>query len=82
MHPCLGGLSLAHPFGDSLAEVLHPVRHVFLILGTQLQGGPVCQDHLEGVGPVGGVGAPASPTLLAAGREGGGWRSAGQTGQH
>lgn len=59
----------AHPFGDGLAEVLHPVGHVLLVVSAQLQGGPVCQDHLEGVGPVGGVGAPASPALLTAGRE-------------
>lgn len=64
------GLSPAHPFGDSLAEVLHPVCHVLLVVSTQLQGRPVCQDDLEGVGPVGGVGTPASPTLLATGREG------------
>lgn len=61
---CRGNTLGDHPFGDSLAEVLHPVCHVLLVVGAQLQGGPVCQDHLEGVGPVGGVGAPASPTLL------------------
>lgn len=38
-----------HPFGDGLAEQLHPVGHVLLIVGTELQWRPLGQDDLEGV---------------------------------
>lgn len=57
-------LVCTHPFGDSLTQVLHPVGHFLLIVGAQLQGRAVGQDHLEGVGPVCCVCPPASATLL------------------
>lgn len=39
-----------HPFGNRLAEQLHPVGHVLLIVGAELQWRSLCQDDLEGVG--------------------------------
>lgn len=59
----------AHPFGHSLAEVLHPVGHLSLAIGAQLQAGPVGKDDLEGVGPIRGVGPPAATALLPPGPE-------------
>lgn len=38
-----------YPFGDGLAEQLHPVSHVLLIAGAELQWWTLCQDDLEGV---------------------------------
>lgn len=59
-----------HPFGHRLAQYLHPVGHILLVVGAQLQWGTVCQDHLEGVRPLGAVGASAASAMLpAAGRE-------------
>lgn len=59
----------AHPFGHGLAEVLHPVGHLSLALGAQLQAGPVSKDDLEGVGPIRGVGPPTATALLPPGPE-------------
>lgn len=59
----------AHPFGHSLAEVLHPVGHVCLAFSTQFQAGPVGKDDLEGVGPIRGVGSPTATALLPPGPE-------------
>ena len=59
----------AHPFGHSLAQVLHPVGHVSLALGAQLQARPVGEDDLEGVGPIRGVGPPTATALLPPGPE-------------
>lgn len=59
----------AHPFGHGLAEVLHPVGHLSLAIGAQLQAGPVGEDDLEGVGPVRGVGPPTATALLPPGPE-------------
>lgn len=52
-----GGAGGPHPFGHGLAEVLHPVSHLSLAAGAQLQAGPVGEDDLEGVGPVRGAGS-------------------------
>lgn len=59
----------AHPLGHSLAEMLHPVGHVGLAVGAQLQAGPVGEDDLEGVGPIRGVGSPTATALLPPGPE-------------
>lgn len=39
----------SYPFGHGLAEELHPVSHVLLVVGTKLQWRSLCQDDLEGV---------------------------------
>lgn len=59
----------AHPLGHGLAEVLHPVGHLGLAVGAQLQARPVGQDDLEGVGSIRGVGPPAATALLPPGPE-------------
>lgn len=64
-----GGSRDAYSFGHGLAEMLHPVCHLSLAVGTQLQAGPVGQNDLEGVGPVCGVGSPAATALLPPGPE-------------
>lgn len=48
-------LQATHPFGDGLAEQLHPLGHVLLVVGAELQRGALCQDDLEGVGALGAV---------------------------
>lgn len=77
-----GGGGPAHPFGHGLAEVLHPVSHLSLALGAQLQAGPVGKDDLEGVGPVRGVGSPTATALLPPGPEEEGETGARRKGWH
>lgn len=64
-----GGSRDTYSFGHGLAEMLHPVCHLSLAVGTQLQAGPVSQNDLEGVGPVCGVGSPAATALFPPGPE-------------
>lgn len=59
----------AYPLGHGLTEVLHPVSHLSLAVGAELQAGPVSEDDLEGVGPIRGVGPPAATALLSPGPE-------------
>lgn len=56
-----------HPFGDGLAEHQHPVGHVSLIVGAQLQRRPLCEDHLEGMRQLRAVEAPATSAVLTPG---------------
>lgn len=49
--------------------MLHPVGHLSLAVGAQLQAGPVGEDDLEGVGPIRGVGSPTATALLPPGPE-------------
>lgn len=66
----------AHPFGHSLAEVLHPVGHGGLAIGAQLQARPAGEDDLEGVGPIRAAGPPTAAALLPPGPEEEGERGA------
>lgn len=47
MYACM--ITTPYPFGDRLAEQLHPVGHVLFIVGTELQRRPISHDDLEGV---------------------------------
>ena len=58
-----------NPFGDGLAEQQHPLGHVLLVVGDELQRGALRQDDLEGVGPLRAVGAPAASTVLSSARQ-------------
>lgn len=54
-----------YPFGDGLAEQLHPVGHVLLIVGAELQRRSLCQDDLKGVRTLCAVGATAASTMFS-----------------
>lgn len=54
-----------YPFGDGLAEQLHPLGHVPLIVGTELQWRALCQDDVEGVRTLRAVGATAASTVFS-----------------
>lgn len=53
LHTVGVGFAIAtdHPysFRDGLAQQLHPLGHVLLVVGTEFQRRSLCQDHLEGV---------------------------------
>lgn len=53
-----------HSFRDGLTQQLHPLSHVLLVVGTELQRRSLCQDHLEGVRTLRAVGPPAAPAVL------------------
>lgn len=54
-----------YSFRDGLTQQLHPLGHVLLVVGAQLQSGSLRQDHLEGVRTLCAVRPTAAPAVLS-----------------